>query len=97
MIEEEYKSGDKKHGCCSCCGYETETTFYKDRAPIYQEGMRMTNDVWFCSLCSHTTASNCFIYNNRYDFELRPYIKAILYVGNSILHEIRKLNPNNKE
>jgi hypothetical protein len=68
---------------CDCCGFRTRTKKYeKDWTREEPKPKKMD----LCDLCANTYAGNTL----QYPRDNADILKAICYVGNSIIEEIRK-------
>jgi hypothetical protein len=87
MSDEEEKPTE-----CECCGYETELTDYKVADPNRKPyEISKTRTAYYCLLCASTSASNACSYPEQYRGET-AILRAVCFVGNAIIDEIRKLN-----
>lgn len=72
---------------CQCCGFETtEIKPYGMNRMFPNPGKK-----WLCNLCVETMAGNAYEYPEQYRHH-GDVLKAICYVGNVILKEMRRMH-----
>ena len=83
MSENAFVGLKSKRGECDSCDFRTSLLRYSNMGPNKYEK-------WLCELCAHTMAGTALDFPEQYAHN-NDVLKAICYVGNTILERIDKL------